>query len=91
MADVGQYVFQHREVVEALIKQQDLHEGLWGLVLQFGFGAMNIGQAPIPTDGGPPTGDLNPAAVTVVTGIGLQRATERSNLVVDAAEVNPQR
>jgi hypothetical protein len=80
MAEATQYMFKHQEVVTALIKHQGLHEGQWQIAIQFGFAAANVG-----ADGS----DLNPAAICPVIGVGLQRATEKTNLMVDAAKVNP--
>ena len=42
MAEVKTYVFDYKEVAEALIKQQGIHEGLWGVYMEFGIGAANI-------------------------------------------------
>jgi hypothetical protein len=67
-------------VVEALIRYNDLHEGLWGLSIEFGLAATNIGLEP---------GDLLPAAIVPVKKIGLHRFNEPNNLTVDAAEANP--
>ncbi len=36
MAEPTQYTFSYKEVVEALIKQQDLHEGEWAIFVEFG-------------------------------------------------------
>ncbi len=80
MAETKQITFSHSEVVEALIRQQDLHEGLWALYLEFGLQGMNAG---------PSTSELVPAALIAILKIGLQRVSEASNLAVDAAEVNP--
>jgi hypothetical protein len=80
MAETSQYLFTHKEVVTALIKQQGIHEGIWTLLLQFGIQGINVAL------GSP---DLVPAAIVPVLGIGLQRADQVTNLSVDAAEVNP--
>jgi hypothetical protein len=81
MAEATQYTFTHQELIKLLIKEQGLHEGVWQLIVNFGFAGSNVG---------PSVNDLNPAAVVAVGGIGIQRATgERTNLTVDAAEVNP--
>jgi hypothetical protein len=80
MAEPTQYTFDYREVVEALIKQQNLHEGLWQLVVSFEMGAVNVG----------PTNDsLSPAAVVRLTKIGLMKADKENNLTLDASKVNP--
>jgi hypothetical protein len=67
-------------VVEALIRYNDLHEGLWGLYIEFGLAAANMGQGPE---------DILPTAIIPVNKIGLTRSNEPNNLTVDAAEVNP--
>lgn len=80
MAEATQFTFSHREVVEALIKKQDIHEGLWALYVEFGLGAGNVG---------PDENALNPAAIVAVGKIGLLKAETPSNLTVDAAIANP--
>ena len=66
MPETKNIVFTHKEVVEALIRYNDIHEGLWGLYIEFGLAGANVG----PTPGG----DLNPAAVVPVLKIGLNRS-----------------
>jgi len=80
MAESTQMVFKHKEVVEALIKHQGLHVGIWGLYIKFGLGAMNFGPSP---------SELLPAAVVPIIEIGLQKFDEENNISVDAAKVNP--
>lgn len=82
MAEATQIMFSHKEVVEALVKAQNLKEGFWMLSIQFGIGGANVGQA---DDGS----DLNPAAIVPVMHIGIQRTEKLNNLAVDAAVVNP--
>jgi hypothetical protein len=74
------YNFTHRELAEILIKHLDIHEGLWGIYVEFGIGAMNIGQG---------LNDVLPAAIVPIVKLGLQRFGEPSNLTADAAKVNP--
>lgn len=81
MAEVTQFMFSHKEVVTALIKQQGIHAGIWTLSVQFGMNAANI-----QTDA---TEDVIPAAIIPVLKIGIQRAELLNNLSVNAAEVNP--
>lgn len=81
MPETKNITFTHREVVEALIRYSDLHEGLWGLSIEFGFGAANVGSEP--------GADIFPTAIVPVRKIGLSRFEEPSNLTVDAAKVNP--
>ena len=81
MAEPTQYKFSLKEVVEALVKKQGLHEGIWGLLIEFGFGAANTG---------PSKDDLFPTALVPVMKLGLQERKEEDNLSVDAAKVNPE-
>jgi len=78
----NQYVFNYKELGEALIKQAGLHEGKWQIIMTFGLGVANMGPSPA---------ELVPGAAVAVTGIGLQRALPESPeaLTVDAAAVNP--
>lgn len=79
MAEVTNYLFDYKEVAEALIKHQGIHEGLWHIAIEFGFLAHNIKT---------PNG-FAPAAILPVQKIGLVRTPDASNMTVDAAEVNP--
>ena len=79
MAETKQIAFTHKEVVEALLKQQGIHEGIWSLYVEFGLGAANVGQS---------DDNLLPTAIIPVVKIGLQKADKVNNLSVDAAQVN---
>jgi len=81
MPETKQIAFSHKEVAEALIRSGNIHEGLWGLYVEFGLGATNMA----PTPGG----DLNPTAMVPILKIGLQRFEKPSNLTADAKKVNP--
>ena len=80
MPEATQISFKHAEIVELLIKKQNLHEGIWGLFIKFGMGASNVG---------PTEGDIMPAAIIPVLEIGLQKFDKESNIALDAAKVNP--
>lgn len=82
MAEVKQYTFTYKEVVEALLKHQGLHDGIWGMYMEFGIRGANIGV-------GPEDESLLPAAIVPVVKIGLQRFDKVHQLSVDASEVNP--
>jgi len=82
MPETNSITFTHKEVAEALIIKQDIHEGLWGISIEFGISAANIRQ-------GPDDPIILPAAIIPVTKIGIQRFPKANNLTVDAAEVNP--
>ena len=80
MAEVQTYTFEFKEIVEALIKQQDLHEGTWQIYVEFGIAAGNMG---------PSANELRPSAVVPIQRIGILRVEKETNLAVNAAQVNP--
>jgi hypothetical protein len=82
MPESKNYVFGYTELAELLVKKIDLHEGLWGLYVEFNFGAANINASP-------DAKSLAPAAIAAIKSIGLQRFDTPNNLTVDAAVVNP--
>jgi hypothetical protein len=81
IADVPTYIFDYKEVAAALVKQQGLHEGLWGIYMEFGIGAGNIP--------GPSENTMFPTAIVPVMKIGIHRFDTPNPLTVDAAEINP--
>jgi hypothetical protein len=83
MAELEKHVFSHREVVEALILKQGLHEGLWALHVEFGIAAGFVGNDPNAPE------SIFPAAIVPVVKLGLQKADKPSSITADAAEVNP--
>lgn len=82
MAETGQYIFSYKEVVEALLKKQDIHEGVWQLFVKFNLGAANIGQTET---------EVTPAAIVSVAQLGLLKADKETSIAVDAAKINPRR
>jgi len=80
MAEPTQIMFTHRELVTALVRQQGIHEGIWGLSINFGLGAQNMGPTP---------DDLLPTALVPVLRIGIQKYEKENNIAVDASKVNP--
>jgi len=80
MPEATQIVFKHAEIVEMLIKKQDIHEGIWGLFIKFGLNASNVGATET---------EVMPAAILGVLEIGLQKFDKQSNIALDAAKVNP--
>lgn len=80
MAESTQYIFSHKEVIEALLKKQGIHEGIWALYVKFGIAAANLGSS---------ESDLNPTAIVPLLEIGLQKGEKENNIAVDAAKVNP--
>jgi hypothetical protein len=82
MAEAIQYMFDHRELVELLIRQQGLQDGVWMLSIEFLQAA-----ATVPAPDGK---SQMPAAINIVQRIGLKKHEgPPTNLTVNAAEVNP--
>jgi hypothetical protein len=74
--------FTHAQVSEALVKYNDIHEGIWGLYVEFGIAGVNVG---------PTQEDINPAAIVPILKVGLQTFDKANNMTVDAAVVNPKK
>jgi len=80
MAEVKQYSFSHKELVEALVKHLNVHEGYWGITYEFGIKAINIG---------PSEEQVLPTAMIPILKAGIQRVDKETTLSIDAAKVNP--
>ncbi len=75
-------MFTHKELVELMLKKQNIHDGVWMLSVRFGMQATNFGAA---ADGS----DVLPTALIPVVAIGIHRTDKVSNVAVDASVVNP--
>jgi hypothetical protein len=84
MGEADLYIFSFKEIAEALIKKQNIHEGIWGVYIEFGLSAANINAQG-------PTGEeaFLPAAIIPVAKIGIRKYEKENSLSVDAAKVNP--
>ncbi|HUS90081.1 MAG TPA: hypothetical protein VMW91_12095 [Desulfosporosinus sp.] len=80
MSESEKMTLSHSQVTEALIKYNNIHEGLWGLYVEFGIAASNVGPSP---------DQINPAAIVPVLKIGLQKFDKPNNMTANAAVVNP--
>ena len=83
MAETETYSFDLREVTIALIKQQDIHEGVWILGFEFGLGAGYFGLT---------KEDSRPSALIQPLKLQLTRqsdATKDISIAINAGEVNP--
>lgn len=83
MPETKQITFSHKEIATVLVRSAGLHEGIWGLLIEFGIKGMNIGTTEEAGD------DVTPAAVVPILRIGLQRFDKETAISVDAAKVNP--
>lgn len=82
MPEQQMIAFSFKELAKLMVKEQDIHEGLWGIYVEFGLAAANVGS-------GPDDPSLSPSAIVPIKKIGLQRFTEASNLTINAAVENP--
>ena len=74
----------HKEITLALIKHQNIHEGIWQLYVEFGISAGNI-----PMSDESQELRLCPAAIVPIMKIGLIMVDKESPLALDASKVNP--
>lgn len=82
MPETTNIEFDYKEVAEALVRNNDIKKGLWGISIRFGLQGANVSSAP-------GSKDVMPAAIVPVLKIGLQKFDEENNLTVDASKVNP--
>jgi hypothetical protein len=82
MADVNQYTITNKELVELIIKQAGVHEGKWSLMVNIGLAPGNFGPSP---------DQVAPGAAVIFQQAGIQRADANAptEMLVDAAIVNP--
>jgi hypothetical protein len=82
MPESKNFVFSYTEIAELMVRKLDLHEGFWGIYVEFGFGAANVPTSPDSTL-------VAPSAISIIKSVGIQRFDAPNNLTVDAAIVNP--
>ena len=80
MPEVAEYKFTQKELAEILVKQQELHQGIWAVSYNLVLGATNLGPNLI---------DVVPAAIVQIMNVGLKKVDSVSAVSVDAAVVNP--
>jgi hypothetical protein len=80
MAEIRTIVVDFKELVEALIKQQNIHEGIWQLYVEFGISAANIQSG---------ENQVSPAAIVPIGKIGLTKVNAEGPIAIDASKVNP--
>lgn len=80
MAEVTQYLFAHKEIVETLLKNLNIHEGHWAIAVEFQMAAITAG----------PTAETQlPSCVASVSKIGIQRSDVPLPNTIDASQANP--
>jgi hypothetical protein len=80
MPEITTLTLNHKELVEAIIKQQGIHDGIWQLYVEFGISATNISFG---------EDQLLPSAIVPIKKIGLHKVEAENLLSVDASKINP--
>lgn len=81
MSEISSFDFSHKEVVTALLKSAEIHDGTWMLAAKLGLTGVNIQL--------PGSNDVNPAAVVSIFNLRIEKTNELNSLSVDASVVNP--
>ncbi len=76
------FTFSYKEIVESLLRRQGIHEGIWGIYIEYGLGAVNVNNEV-------GSKDVTPGAILAIQKIGISQVNEENSLTVNAAEVNP--
>lgn len=84
MSKADKIEYSNKELVAALLRDKEIHEGHWVLAAKLTFSAMNIGQA---ADGS----DASPAGVVALAGIQLENVPAPLPFSINAAEANPKK
>ncbi|MFZ5452354.1 MAG: hypothetical protein ACOZF2_10880 [Thermodesulfobacteriota bacterium] len=79
-------IFEYKEITEALIKHQGIHEGLWSLVIRFGLQTANVN---VKAEKEESKEILVPGVIIPLLSMGIQKHDKSNPFTVDAAEVNP--
>jgi hypothetical protein len=87
MAEINQYTLTHKELLEALIKHTDVHEGQWSLLVGMAVGTGNFGPTPE---------QASPGVMVTLNQFGIQRViagipVAPGSIVADAAKINPKK
>lgn len=80
MAETTQILYSHKEITTLLIKEKNLHEGLYDIALEFQIMVGSVGPTPE---------TIMPGAVLGVSRIGITKVLQTGINTVDAAKVNP--
>ena len=82
MPNTYRYVFNHKQLLEALVKEAGIHTGKWTLRVNFGC---------IPNNFGPSADKISPGLAIALINVGLipAAADHPESMVIDAAIVNP--
>lgn len=87
MADVNQYAVTHKELLELLIRHNNVHEGQWTLMVGMQIGTGNFGPTPEQS---------NPGIMATINQFGIQRILPGitpgpGSVILDAAKLNPKK
>lgn len=80
MPETTEFEYSYKELATLLVKDRGLHEGIWGVTINFALNATNFG---------PNKEEVIPTAILHVVTIALRKHDQVTNVSVNAAEVNP--
>lgn len=83
----SQYTYSHKQLVQLMLRDSDIHEGQWTLSVGFRLGAGAFG---------PTEAEVAPSAFVSIESVGIQRIEQQDGqplppLTFDAAELNPKK
>jgi hypothetical protein len=84
MPDIKRLVVDFKDLATWMVKENDIHDGIWGIFARFG---LNVVNAQTVYQDNPPV--VRPAVVAPLLELGIQEYKEVNELSVDAAVVNP--
>lgn len=79
----------YKDIVQALLMRDGIHEGLWQLQVNIGFGAINAKSRDDKSSAS--SEEIRPAAVITINHLALTRVEKKSSLTFDAADLNPEK
>lgn len=79
-AEKPKYLVTYKEIVELLLEKHNIHEGIWGIYVEFKFAGINAVD---------PMREILPASVSGVSKIGIIPFQQESNIAFDASKLNP--
>jgi hypothetical protein len=74
------HIVEYKEIAELLLRKHNIHEGVWGVFIEFKFAGINTKD---------PSGNILPAAIVGVQSIGITPFPQESPIAFDAAKLNP--
>lgn len=75
-----QFLLSHKDLAALLVRENEIHEGLWEVAFEFQIAIGTMGPSPE---------QVCPGAMFNVHRVGLNKVSQQTALSIDAAVVNP--